>query len=150
MLVSSILALPVGILLGLRFKVLILLPASLGALLGVICAGVVRADSPWNVGLSAAVAIACLQVGYLAGIAILDRLASAKPGRLSWFHGPLVGVRDAAQTSCGVGEMGLVAYGHDRWGAYLNEEFRIASPPSAPLASPDIGDPAHIKASHVD
>ena len=70
MLVSSILVLLVGILIGLRFKVVILAPASLGVLLCVIGAGVVRADMPLSIGFSAAVAIVCLQVGYLAGIVI--------------------------------------------------------------------------------
>ena len=57
MLVSSILVLLIGILIGLRFKVVILAPASLGVLLCVIGAGVVRADMPLSIGFTPAVAI---------------------------------------------------------------------------------------------
>ncbi len=70
MLISSISALLVGILIGLRFKVVVLAPASLAVLLCVIGAGVARADMPLSIGFSATVAIVCLQVGYLAGIVI--------------------------------------------------------------------------------
>ena len=76
MLVSSISTLLFGMLLGLRFKVLIVAPASLGAMLFAICVGIMRADVPWKIGLGAAAAIACLQVGYVAGIVILSRLGS--------------------------------------------------------------------------
>lgn len=150
MLVPSILALLVGIPLGLRFKVLILAPASLAALLFVICAAILRADTPWNIGLSAAATIACLQVGYVAGLVILSRVTSAGPGRLSWFHGRFASARGTAQTSRGQHEVGLVTYGRDTWGACLNEEFCVTSPPSAPFASPDVENTAPAGASHLD
>lgn len=68
--VSSILVLLIGILIALRFKVMVLAPASLAVVLCVIAAGVVRADMSLSIGFNAAVAIVCLQVGYLAGIVI--------------------------------------------------------------------------------
>ena len=70
MLLFAILSLLVGTLLGQRFPVLILAPAVFLALVFTICAGVARAESLWIIGLSAATAITCLQVGYLLGLAI--------------------------------------------------------------------------------
>ena len=96
MLVSSISTLLIGMLLGLRFKVLIVAPASLGAMLFAICVGIMHADVPWKIGLSAAAAIACLQVGYVAGIVILSRLGS---GLVPGYNSPSTRVRHAVQKS---------------------------------------------------
>ncbi len=93
MLVSSISTLLIGtlligMLLGLRFKVLIVAPASLGAMLFAICVGIMHADAPWKIGLGAAAAIACLQIGYVAGAIMLSRLGS---GLVPGYNGPSPG-----------------------------------------------------------
>ena len=120
MLVSSISMLLFGMLLGLRFKVLIVAPASLGAMLFAICVGIMRADVPWKIGLGAAAAIACLQVGYVAGIIILSRLGS---GLVPGYNGPSTQVRHAVQKTHGQDSVDLVTRQQDNWKTYANEEL---------------------------
>ena len=117
MLVSSISALLFGMLLGLRFKVLIVAPASLGAILFAICAGIMRADVPWKIGLGAAAALVCLQVGYVAGMIILSRLGS---GLVPGYNSP---TRRALQKAHVQSGRDLIPRQQDNWKAYADEEL---------------------------
>jgi hypothetical protein len=56
--------------LGQRFKVLILPPLIVLVGLLAFCAALVRADAIWSTAATAAVVIASLQIGYLLGMAI--------------------------------------------------------------------------------
>jgi hypothetical protein len=61
----------IGATLGLRFKVFVLLPATFLSLLVILSAGIAHGDSYWSVLLSATFVIAALQIGYLAGSAVV-------------------------------------------------------------------------------
>jgi hypothetical protein len=58
----------VGIVLGLRYKVLILVPAVMLATLSSILVGVAHADRFWSIALMTVELIIAVQLGYLAGI----------------------------------------------------------------------------------
>ena len=126
MLVSSISTLLIGMLLGLRFKVLIVAPASLGAMLFAICVGIMHADVPWKIGLSAAAAIACLQVGYVAGIVILSRLGS---GLVPGYNSPSTRVRHAVQKTHGQSSAGIWSLARRTIGKHMPTRslFRLRS-----------------------
>jgi hypothetical protein len=81
MLLFAILSLLVGMVFGQRFKIMILAPAISLTLLLAIGASIARAEVPWMVGLTTAVAIACLQIGYLLGIAIRHLIVAARASR---------------------------------------------------------------------
>lgn len=69
----STLVLPVfltGALLGMRFKVLVLIPAVGLAVMAVIWVGTLRGDGVAAVFLQATLAWSCLQIGYLCGVAL--------------------------------------------------------------------------------
>ncbi len=119
MLVSSISTLLIGMLLGLRFKVLIVAPASFGALLFAIFVGIMRADVPWTIGLGAAAAVACLQVGYVAGTVIISRLGS---GFVPGYNNP-ARVRHAVQKTHGQSGRNLITRRQDNWKTYADEEL---------------------------
>jgi len=70
MTMPAILSLLVGMVLGQRFNFLILVPSILLILLIAIGAAIARVEGPGNVALTAAAAIACLEIGYLLGISI--------------------------------------------------------------------------------
>jgi hypothetical protein len=57
----------VGAVLGMRLKVLILIPAIGFFVIGIIGIGTVRGDGLWLVVSPAILAITCLELGYLAG-----------------------------------------------------------------------------------
>jgi hypothetical protein len=61
-----------------RFRVLVLVPAIACALPMAVAAGILRQQSLGSVTLVSAATIACLQIGYLAGIAIRHSLAAAR------------------------------------------------------------------------
>jgi hypothetical protein len=63
-------ALFVGVLLGHRFKVLVLIPVIVVALIAAIALGFFRADSAWSIGVAAAGVTFALQIGYLIGSGI--------------------------------------------------------------------------------
>ncbi len=71
-----------GMVLGPRFTVLALLPAMTFVVLLAIGAGIARDQGVLPTALTAAVAIASLQIGYLAGIAEKYFLAAARSGKL--------------------------------------------------------------------
>jgi hypothetical protein len=56
-----------GIVLGLRYKVLILVPAIMFAMIVAIIVGVVHADRLWSIALMTLELIIAIQLGYLAG-----------------------------------------------------------------------------------
>jgi hypothetical protein len=82
MLTLLILSLLAGLVLGQRFKVLILVPAALPPVVLAAVIGLVQADAFLTVALSALAAIGCLQIGYLAGTVVHRGLGSARPRQL--------------------------------------------------------------------
>jgi hypothetical protein len=68
-----------GIALGLRYKVLILVPAVTLAMIFAMIIGVARADHFWSVVLAMVVLGTAVQFGYLAGIAIRAAVGSVIP-----------------------------------------------------------------------
>lgn len=88
---AAILSLLCGMVLGQRFKMLILAPASFLALVLAVGAGIARAETPWTIALAAAALITCLQSGYLLGLGIrhLLPLARAKRERAASFPSSL-------------------------------------------------------------
>lgn len=77
----AIIGVVVGVVLGLRYKILILVPAVLFAMILAIVVGVGRADSFWSIVLATVALVIALQVGYLAGIAIHAAIAAMRPPR---------------------------------------------------------------------
>jgi hypothetical protein len=71
--VVSVLA---GIILGLRFKVMILVPAITLAMLFAVVVGVARADPFWSILLTIILLGSAVQVGYLAGIVMRAAISS--------------------------------------------------------------------------
>jgi len=68
-----------GIALGLRYKVLILVPAVTLAMIFAMIIGVARADHFWSIVLAMVVLGTAVQFGYLAGIAIRAAVGSVIP-----------------------------------------------------------------------
>jgi hypothetical protein len=66
-LIVAMLCILIGVLLGLRFKVLILLPAVAVALPVIIAGGVVHGDRPFRIFLCSVLAAAAIQFGYVLG-----------------------------------------------------------------------------------
>jgi hypothetical protein len=62
-----------GVLLGLRFKVLVLVPASLLATAVITVSGFVRGHEPGMIALTVFGAVASLQIGYFVGGILLER-----------------------------------------------------------------------------
>jgi hypothetical protein len=77
-----LLSLLAGMVLGQRFKVLILAPAILLALPPVVAFGYARGDAGFTVALACLAAIGCLQIGYVFGIGIRHLLLVARASRL--------------------------------------------------------------------
>jgi hypothetical protein len=71
----------VGIVLGLRYNILVLVPAVLFATILAIIIGIGRADSFWSIVLTTVALVAAVQLGYLAGIAIHAVIAAIRPPR---------------------------------------------------------------------
>ncbi len=77
----AIIGVAIGIVFGLRYKVLILVPAVLFAMILAIAIGVARADSAWSIVLTTVVVVTAVQLGYLAGIVIHAIIAAIFPPR---------------------------------------------------------------------
>ena len=94
MLILSLISLLAGALLGMRFKVLILVPAICLALLAILAVGISSSVSFSFIALAMVLAAACLQLGYLIGIAARYAMAGARAGRIHriW-HGRTASVR---------------------------------------------------------
>jgi hypothetical protein len=82
MFMLGILSLLAGMVLGQRFKILIVALAILIVVLVIAGVGVILGETPRLIALSAATAIVCLQVGYLVGIILRQVLLTARLGRL--------------------------------------------------------------------
>jgi len=82
----------VGTVLGLRFKVLILVPVVCGALPIVVVSGIARGEGLWRLALSMIVIAMSLQLGYVLGIVARFVMVAARPN-----HG-----RVAMPTSAGM------------------------------------------------
>jgi hypothetical protein len=59
-----------GAVLGLRYNVLVLVPAILFAMFFAVIAGILRADGFWSIVLMTVLLSVAVQLGYLAGVAI--------------------------------------------------------------------------------
>jgi len=70
-----------GIVLGLRYKILILVPALMVAMIFAIIVGVASADSFWSIVLTTVAVVIVVQLGYLAGIAIREVIAAIRSPR---------------------------------------------------------------------
>lgn len=81
MLAFVLISLLAGMVLGQRFKVLVLLPAIGVALVATIVAGIAGADR-WPTVLIAAATVTSLQVGYFSAYGIRRLLAAARANRL--------------------------------------------------------------------
>jgi hypothetical protein len=81
MIIYSIVALLLGLVLGQRFKVLILLPAASFVLLGAIAITMAHAGSLLDFVVLSALALTTLEVGYLVGSGLRVVLAAARISR---------------------------------------------------------------------
>jgi hypothetical protein len=69
----------VGIVLGLRYKVLILVPAIMFATIAAIIVGVAHADRFWSIVLMTVELMTAIQLGYLAGTVTRAAIAAILP-----------------------------------------------------------------------
>jgi hypothetical protein len=81
MAILSIVSILLGAILGVRFKVLILVPTIGIGLLVVLAGGLVKHDSLTRIALAVVLMTTCLQVGYLAGIGVRCFLLWARVAR---------------------------------------------------------------------
>jgi hypothetical protein len=81
MMTFAVISLLVGMELGQRFKVMVLMPTIAIALVLAIGAGIARADTIWWIVLVAATLVTSLQIGYLIGIGIPHILVVARANR---------------------------------------------------------------------
>jgi hypothetical protein len=77
-----------GMVLGLRFKVLILIPASIIVATVTIAVGVTEGATAWSIVLMGLVVLTALEVGYLVGTAIRSFLVIAIAARRCGSVGP--------------------------------------------------------------
>jgi hypothetical protein len=75
----AIIGILVGIALGLRYKILILMAAVMLAIVFVIIVGIARADSVWSIALTTVGVVIAVQLSYLAGVAIRGVIESVFP-----------------------------------------------------------------------
>ena len=78
MMTIAMIALLIGALLGLRFRVFILVPAIVIGSATILSVGIARSDSIWPTLLATALAITALQVGYLSGAVVHFSIAKAR------------------------------------------------------------------------
>ncbi len=86
MMILALISLLAGAALGLRFKVLVLVPAIALTLLMAAGTGLGGGDSLWTVLLMAAAAGASLQIGYFGGAIIRYVMATTRIGGLRTAH----------------------------------------------------------------
>ena len=79
--ILAMVSLLVGVVLGQRFKVLVLAPAT--AIVLVLAVGVMHDRTAWSIVLVAAAAATSMQIGYLVGIGVHHVLAAALSRRSS-------------------------------------------------------------------
>jgi hypothetical protein len=75
----AVIGVVVGIVLGLRYKVLILVPAAMFAMISAIIIGVAHADGLWSIVLMTVELITAVQLGYLAGTVTHMTIAAIFP-----------------------------------------------------------------------
>ena len=68
----------VGLAVGLRFKVFVLVPMALAGGFANFCIGMTCGDAVWYVLLTAFLGVTALQLGYLAGIVLYFRMVRAR------------------------------------------------------------------------
>ena len=73
----------VGMLLGQRFTMLILAPAILLAVVIAVGAGIAGGQTPGMITLLTVAAVACLQIGYLLGVVVLQLTTAGRASRHS-------------------------------------------------------------------
>jgi hypothetical protein len=81
MLMLLLLAVLVGAVLGMRFKVFVLIPAIGLTLPTILAAGMISRESLASFAVTAILAGTCLQIGYLAGAVARYATAAARAGR---------------------------------------------------------------------
>jgi membrane protein DedA with SNARE-associated domain len=91
--ILSMISLLVGALLGQRFKVMVLMPATAILLILAVGIGVTHAQTAWSIVLMAAAAATSMQIGYLIGIGIHHVLAAAWSSRSSPRASPTASAR---------------------------------------------------------
>jgi Fe2+ transport system protein B len=82
MFMLGILFLLAGMVLAQRFKILILTLAILLTLPCIVSVGIIVGETPRLIGLGAAIAVVCLQTGYMVGIVLRHLLLSAHIDRV--------------------------------------------------------------------
>jgi len=94
MLTLALVSLLVGAVLGMRFRVLVLLPAIFTALLAILAFGISSAAGFSVIALAMVLATACLQLGYLGTVAARHGVPLARAGLIQriW-HGRAASVR---------------------------------------------------------
>jgi hypothetical protein len=70
-----------GVALGLRFKVMILVPALISTALFGTIVGLTRGDEFWSIAIAMILLGTAIQVGYLAGMLFRAKIASARERR---------------------------------------------------------------------
>jgi hypothetical protein len=70
----SIIGVVVGIALGLRFKVLILVPAIIFVVMFALTIGIARGDGFWSIVLAMVIVGAAIQLGYFVGVFFARRV----------------------------------------------------------------------------
>jgi membrane protein DedA with SNARE-associated domain len=90
MIILSVVSLLVGAVLGQRFKVMALMPATAIVLVLAVATGVTQAQTAWSIVLMVAAAATSMQIGYLIGIGIRHVLAAALSSRSSPLTSPTV------------------------------------------------------------
>lgn len=87
MLVSVLISLLIGVVLGRHYTVLILAPAFMLTLVLAIGTGFARTDAAWSIGSTAFLVIVGLQIGYLLGSGmqrVLGLVRASRPGSESF------------------------------------------------------------------
>jgi hypothetical protein len=82
MMTLGALGLMIGMVLGQRFKLLILLPAITLGLLGTVILGVARADDAWSIVGRGVLLSTALQIGYLIGTVIRALMVAIRGARI--------------------------------------------------------------------
>jgi membrane protein DedA with SNARE-associated domain len=77
MMMLSMVSLLVGVVLGQRFKVIVLIPATAIVLVLAVATGVTPAQTAWSIILMVAAAATSMQIGYLIGIGVRHVLAAS-------------------------------------------------------------------------
>ena len=82
MMTLAVISLLAGMVLGQRFKALVLIPAIAIGLVIAIGARILAADAVWSIVLMGAVTATSLQIGYFAGIGIRRLMVAVRASRL--------------------------------------------------------------------